>query len=217
MKQKINKIQIFRHIVQIITLFLLPSLFMLAFGELKGLYNSVINGSFAFPDTLYSVAELIIVILLAVLFGRFFCGWACAFGTYGDFLHELSSRVFHIKFRMSPRADRILKYLKYAVLVFLIIFVWTIGSELFMNASPWDAFASITALPEAFGIMAAGFALLFPHNYRLAFRGKVFLPLSLPARRGFRHSVQGQFYQAEYAQGRLPLLHRLHQGLLDGP
>ena len=160
MKRRINKIQIARHIVQIVLFFLLPGIYMLAFGELKGLYISIVNGSFNFPYTLYGASELIIVIVLTVLFGRFFCGWVCAFGTYGEFLHELSRRVFRIKFKIGLKADKVLKYFKYVILVFLIVFVWTFGSELFLNASPWDAFAYITDLPEAFGLLAAGFVLL---------------------------------------------------------
>lgn len=160
MKLKIGKLQILRHIVQIIMFFLLPGLYMLAFGELKGLYISVVNGSFEFPYALYGLTELLIILVFTISFGRFFCGWACAFGTYGDFLHELSSRLLRVRFRIGAKADRILKYLKYVVLVFLIIFIWTTGSTAFSGSSPWDAFASVLDIPETFGILTIGFVLL---------------------------------------------------------
>ena len=48
MKKKIKKIQIFRHIVQLILFFLSPALFILAFSEFKSIYEMIIKGNFNF-------------------------------------------------------------------------------------------------------------------------------------------------------------------------
>jgi uncharacterized protein with FMN-binding domain/ferredoxin len=56
--------------------------------------------------------------------------------------------------------DSILKYFKYVVLIFIIVFIWTKGSTAFESASPWDAFAQITNLPDAISNYFLGVVLL---------------------------------------------------------
>ncbi|NTV91056.1 MAG: 4Fe-4S binding protein [Clostridiales bacterium] len=160
MKSKIKLAQIMRHLVQTVLFFTFPGLYILAFSELKGLYTSIISGSFSLLGTLSVSAELFIVVAATLLFGRFFCGWACAFGTYNDFLHEISSRVFHIKFKPGPKLDAALKYLKYVFLVFLVVVIWTSGSTVLASSNPWDAFATITDFSQMLSMYSIGFALL---------------------------------------------------------
>ena len=160
MKKKLKPLRILRHIIQIVLFLLLPGLYILAFGEIKGLYISVINGSFSILSSLQGITELLILTVMTMLFGRFFCGWACAFGTYNDFLHIIAKNIFHIKFKLNPKADSVLKYMKYVILAFLVLIIWTSGSTVLSGASPWDAFASLTDFKTLFSSFAVGFVLL---------------------------------------------------------
>lgn len=160
MAKKIKKIQAFRHLTQLIMFFLLPGLYIMAFNELKSIYQSVMKGSFNFLQVIPNSVELISLIIITIILGRFFCGWMCAFGAYNDLIHEISKNVFKVKYRVNEKADSILKYFKYIVLAVIIALSWTMGSSIFSSASPWDAFAQITDLPMVMSSLIVGLILL---------------------------------------------------------
>ncbi|MBX4263355.1 FMN-binding protein [Clostridium estertheticum] len=160
MLKKIKKIQIFRHIIQLIMFVLSPGLFILAFSELKSIYTMIIKGNFNFITAIPSLIEFTTAIIITILLGRFFCGWVCAFGTYNDFLYLLSKKVFKINFKVNEEVDKVLKYVKYVVLLLLVIVVWTMGSKVLDTTSPWDAFAQITNFPRVLYDYTIGVALL---------------------------------------------------------
>ena len=97
MNKKISKLQIFRFIIQILCIFLLPGLFILVFNELKQIYLMVYNGKFNLVVLLPRLVEVFVAIPITVLLGRFFCGWFCAFGAYNDFVYMIASKVFKIR------------------------------------------------------------------------------------------------------------------------
>jgi uncharacterized protein with FMN-binding domain len=59
----------------------------------------------------------------------------------GDFLWFISSKTLRLKFRVPTKVDAVLKYGKYVVLAFLVIFAWTLQlSFLDSSVSPWTVF-----------------------------------------------------------------------------
>jgi polyferredoxin/uncharacterized protein with FMN-binding domain len=160
MSKKIKKVQLFRHLVQLISFFLFPGFFILAFGELKYIYQSLINEDLNILQTMSMSIELILVILFTIILGRFFCGWICAFGTFNDFIYGISKKIFKTKFRINEKFDSKLKYLKYVILLSIIAFSWTIGYSFFEYSSPWEAFAQITDFSGVLSNFAIGLALL---------------------------------------------------------
>jgi uncharacterized protein with FMN-binding domain len=160
MAKKIKKIQIFRHLVQLALFFLLPGLYVTAFSELKGIYQVILKGNFSFIKIFPNITVLLTVVVITALLGRFFCGWFCAFGTYNDFIHEISKKVFKVKYKVNEKADSVLKYLKYVVLVLIVVLSWTMGSSIFSSASPWDAFGQITDFPQVLSSFTIGVVLL---------------------------------------------------------
>ena len=89
MVSKIKKIQIFRHITQIVSLFALPGLYLLALEQLKSIYQMIIGGNFDFLSAATSSIELITIIVSTIVIGRFFCGWFCSFGALNDLMYYL--------------------------------------------------------------------------------------------------------------------------------
>ncbi|MDF2880379.1 MAG: FMN-binding protein [Clostridiaceae bacterium] len=148
-KEKISTIQILRRLVQILGLILLPGTFILAFSGIRDIYLSILTGNFSLLNSIPKAVEVIAVIPITIIAGRFFCGWLCAFGTFNDFIYLISSKVFKIKFKVSEEWDSILKSLKYFLLLFIGYFIWTKGSTLFQTASPWDSFAQIPQFSDA--------------------------------------------------------------------
>lgn len=83
-KRKIHKYV--RMAVQLLFFIVMPSVFTTAFSGIKYIFTQIGNNQ---PVELTSfVTVLIVLCLYMIVFGRFFCGFACAFGTLGDFVHE---------------------------------------------------------------------------------------------------------------------------------
>lgn len=148
-KLKIPVIRLLRTVTQIIFFILLPALYISAFSGIKQIYLSIYNSNFSVSAMLPQVIEAITIIPVTILAGRFFCGWMCAFGAMGDFIYMISQKLFKTKFKINEKVDRILKYVKYIVLLFLITAVWSIGIDTFSTASPWDAFGMLLTVGKA--------------------------------------------------------------------
>jgi ferredoxin-type protein NapH len=71
-------------------------------------------GSFKYKISFYVIGILSFV---GVMFGRFICGWLCPFGLLQDLLYKIPAS----KFKVNPRIDRILRYLKYVILLVFVI------------------------------------------------------------------------------------------------
>ena len=163
-KSKFNLIQFTRRIIQLITFLLLPWLFISIFNSIKIIYIALIHNTFLFSELLPQLLILLAVIPFTILFGRFFCGYLCSFGAMGDFFWFVSKKVNRKPVRIGEKTDRLLKFIKYALLLFLIVFVWTLGAVTINSTeNPWDIFGmfvSFTSLPSASYLLTVGFGLL---------------------------------------------------------
>lgn len=65
----------------------------------------------------FSFYVLGMIMLFGIILGRLICGFLCPFGLIQDLLHKIPLP----KVRVNPKVDRILRYLKYAVLLVLVI------------------------------------------------------------------------------------------------
>ncbi|MEI7885247.1 MAG: FMN-binding protein [Clostridia bacterium] len=142
-KLKFSIIKIARVIVQTIFFIFLPMLYINAFSGIQQMYLALINQSFNLAQQLPQLVSAISIIPLTMLLGRFFCGWLCAFGAMGDLLYAFSKNVLKNKFKINEKVDQYLKYLKYVVLLLIVVLIWTMNSKIFMAASPWDAFGML--------------------------------------------------------------------------
>lgn len=149
MKKKISAFKIIKAAVQIVSFLLLPGLFIDSFNGIKALVQALSAGTASFATLLPVLFPGVLLILATLIFGRFFCGYMCSFGTLGDAVHLLGSKLFKIKYRISEKADGSLKWIKYVLLAFL-VFTWITGIGIFSGWSPWDAFGSLLTLPPDF-------------------------------------------------------------------
>ena len=149
MKQKTNVLQIIRNVIQLVCFLLLPGLFIDSFNGIKAAIQAISGGSVDFATLLPSIFPSVLLIIATIIFGRFFCGFMCAFGTLGDAVHYIGKKVFKLNYRMPEAADKKLKWIKDFLLVFL-VFTWITGIGVFSGWSPWDAFGSLLTLPPDF-------------------------------------------------------------------
>ncbi len=73
------------------------------------------------------------LLLAGALVGRFVCGWLCPFGLVQDLLHKIP---FPKKLKKLP-GDRILKYLKYVILLGFVIVLPLTVLDIVGQGSPW--------------------------------------------------------------------------------
>ena len=73
--------------IQLLFFLFLPSAFTTAFSGIKSLMTQIGAGN---PIALSSFLTVLLALCAyTIVFGRFFCGYACAFGTLGDAVHAL--------------------------------------------------------------------------------------------------------------------------------
>ena len=155
MKKKISGIQILRAVIQLAAFIAAPALFITVFSSIGEIFRAVIGSTFRIQESLGRTILAAAVFLITFIWGRFFCGFICSFGAMQDLLWAFGK---HIPKRLTvpEKADRVLKYLKYLVLAFVVICIWTfawLGDTVWspwtifgMYSSPFKGFAPATYL-----------------------------------------------------------------------
>ena len=98
-----------------------------------------------------------LLLIITILFGRHFCGYACAFGSLGDALYELTAfiraKCFGKKKKHGYPEEWVhrLQKVKYMLLTFLLLSCITGFYSKLQGMSPWDVFSMLTTgrLPKS--------------------------------------------------------------------
>lgn len=144
---KITALTLTRRIIQALSFLLFPGLFISTFSALKQVYTALIGGAFSAATLAGPLVLLISMLLITAVMGRFFCGFLCAFGTMGDFFWYLGTKLRLPRPKIGTRSDRLLKKLKYVLLVLIVLLVWTLGLTILDGTNnPWTAFGMLTSL-----------------------------------------------------------------------
>ena len=164
MKKRQRKVRLIRAAVQLAFFIVAPALFSTAFAGIKSIFQAIASYQ---PVTWNSFLDVTgALLLLTILFGRHFCGYACAFGSLGDALSELTvwirQRIFHKKGRhgYSEKNIRILQKVKYIWLAVLLGSILTGWYGKLQGMSPWDVFSMLTAGRLPGGTYKVGILLL---------------------------------------------------------
>lgn len=139
--------RVIRLVIQIGFFVAAPSLFVAAFNGVKYVFQQLGTGA---PLKLTSfLLTLIISLVVTIVCGRVFCGFACAFGTLGDVVYDvvdfLRSKTPLPRLVFPDKLVRVLSWLKYVILAAICVLcffgVWNVVS----GYSPWVSFAAILA------------------------------------------------------------------------
>ena len=84
MKKKQRKVRLIRAAIQLIFFIAAPSLFSTAFAGVKSIFLAIGGQQSVTWNSFLDITALLLII--TILFGRHFCGYACAFGSLGDAL-----------------------------------------------------------------------------------------------------------------------------------
>ena len=134
-----------RAAIQRVFFLFLPSAFTTAFSGIKSVLTQIGAGNPIAWSSFLTV--LLALCAYTIVFGRFFCGYACAFGTLGDAVHSLylflCKKCKKKPLLLKKSWKKPLSYLKYAVLlaVVLLCFLGVYGD--LTGWSPWDVFSML--------------------------------------------------------------------------
>lgn len=111
------------------------------FGAIESLYSNVVHGTFVWKITFSSYILLFAVIVIGIIFGKGFCGWICPFGSLQEWIRMLGAKLTKRKKSLLPAAvDEKMRYLKYGVVLLILIPTYITGRMVFENYDPFVAF-----------------------------------------------------------------------------
>lgn len=177
-----KKTELLRNAIQIIFFFIFPSAFSSAFASVKEIGASLSEGA---PLTFSPFAKTAVFLLaFTVICGRYFCGYACAFGTLGDGVYQLSQLIQRKTGKKIPRipsrAVRYMQLLKYVVLagIFVLCFLGYQGDV--NKNSPWTLFSVLMSLKKPSADMIAAGVLLLLIIIGMAVQSRFFCQFLCP-------------------------------------
>ncbi|MGN1141841.1 MAG: 4Fe-4S binding protein [Oliverpabstia sp.] len=136
-----------RAFIQLLYFLFLPSAFTAAFAGVKYIFTQIGAGEKIEITSFVSV--LITLCLFTLVFGRFFCGFACAFGSFGDGVHAVylwvCKKIKKKPIKLKESWAQKLTWVKYLVLlgIALMCFGGVYGKV--RGTSPWDVFSMLHA------------------------------------------------------------------------
>ena len=151
-----------RALIQLLYFIFIPSVYTAAFAGVKYIFTQIGAGEKVAMTSFVTV--LLVICLYTMVFGRFFCGFACAFGAFGDALHALYTKACK-KMKKKPvkipeKAVGILSYMKYLVLLLIVFLCYAGVYGKAQGTSPWDVFSMIHAGNFRLGGYGIGLVIL---------------------------------------------------------
>ena len=144
----IKKLHIWlRALIQVLYFLFIPSVYTAAFAGVKYIFTQIGAGEVIGLTSFVTV--LIVLCAYTILFGRFFCGFACAFGSLGDGIHAFYLWCFKKRKKkpvlLSEKITEKLSYLKYLVLTVIAVLCFAGVYGKAKGTSPWDVFSMLHA------------------------------------------------------------------------
>ena len=114
------------------------------FGGVVTLYNLITVGTLIQKIHASAVILLGLVLLLTLFFGPVFCGWVCPLGSIQEWIGKLGRKLFKKRYNtyIPRKLDRVLRYLRFAVLIFVVFVTARSATLLFANVDPYNALFS---------------------------------------------------------------------------
>ena len=133
--------------IQLLYFLFLPSVFTAAFNGVKYIFTQLGQGE-KIEMTAF-VSALLLVCAFAIVFGRFFCGFACAFGSLGDAMHAIYGIICKKRKkkprRIKPETAKKLALIKYGILFLIALTCFAGVYQKARGTSPWDVFSMLHA------------------------------------------------------------------------
>ena len=171
-----------RAVIQLLYFLFIPSAYTAAFNGVKYIFTQM--GAKTHLEVTSFVAALIVLCVYTIVFGRFFCGFACAFGSLGDAVRALY--VFICKklkkkpITMKAAVVKKLQVVKYFVLAIIAVTCFTGVYSKAKGFSPWDVFSMLHARNFKLGGYSLGVVLLVLIVIGMCFQERFFCRVLCP-------------------------------------
>ncbi|MBQ9156144.1 MAG: 4Fe-4S binding protein [Eubacterium sp.] len=167
-------------LIRLVFFLIYPALFATAFTGIKMIVKQLAAVS-SIPWNPF-VETLVILLVFTIVFGRFFCGFACAFGTYGDFIYFLSTWI-RKKMKKRPlhvfdKVSGFMQYLKYVVLGAVLVLCVKGEDSLINLYSPFTTFSRLHTLKLPMNRAGAG--IFFAITLGMALESRFFCRFLCP-------------------------------------
>ena len=131
------------------------------FGGIETVLKYLASGELIKKIMPANIVLLVAIVALGIVLSRFFCGWICAFGALQGAFGWLGKKLFKRRFTVPPKVDRVLRWLKYPILVAIVYFTWTTGTLIIRPYDPLAAYGHLSAgLAAVWAEFSVGFVLL---------------------------------------------------------
>ena len=109
------------------------------FGGVVSLYQFAAVGSMVQKTHESSFVLMAIVFVLAIAFGPVFCGWVCPMGTVQELVSRIGRKLFRKRHNtfIPYTLDRVLRYLRYVVLAWVVWVTARTGTLVFSDYDPY--------------------------------------------------------------------------------
>lgn len=130
------------------------------FGGLESIITFVTTGQMVQRTSTSTMVVFAALVALTLVAGPAFCGWICPFGAVQEWLQRLGRAVFRRRFALPAAVDRPLRYLRYVLLVWLVVGSGYYGTLIFRDYDPFLAFAHLMAADQFDEGVKLGFVAL---------------------------------------------------------
>lgn len=129
------------------------------FGGLEAAWSIISSGGYLPKIAASSVILLVGILLTMIISRRSFCGQYCPLGTLQEIAGKLGRKVLKKRWVMPAWLDKYARYLKYVILLGVLILTWTLSDLVLRPFDPWVAYHHLTS-SELFTGFAVGFGIL---------------------------------------------------------
>ena len=133
--------------IQLLYFLFLPSVFTAAFNGVKYIFTQLGQGE-KIEMTAF-VSALLLVCAFTIVFGRFFCGFACAFGSLGDAMHAIYGIICKKRKKKprfnKPEQSKIILLIKNGIQNLISLSFFEGVYQKARGTSPWDVFSMLHA------------------------------------------------------------------------
>ncbi len=110
------------------------------FGAVVSFYKLITTGTFVNKIHASAMVLFSATLFLSVLFGPVFCGWVCPLGTIQQWVSAAGKKLgLKGKFTVPPLLDRVLRNMRYLVLLWVVYVTAVSGELIFADYDPYYA------------------------------------------------------------------------------
>ncbi len=111
------------------------------FGGVVSLYQFATIGTFVQKIHTSSFVLMVILFLVAILFGPVFCGWVCPLGSIQEWVGRWGRKLFKRRYNhfIPTKLDKVMRFLRYFVLAWVLYMTAYSGKLIFSDFDPYFA------------------------------------------------------------------------------